>query len=338
MTVKNGRVLVVLLNYKTAKMTADAMHCTRKSMKGISGEILVVDNDSRDGSFEYLQSEIAKINATDGLSECRVVQSDHNGGYGYGNNVGIRHALADGGYEYIYIQNSDAFPTDGSIHRLHEFLDNNPQTGFAGSHLHGEDGHPHFTQFRFPSLASEFEGSAHIGPITRILKKYQVPLFELSEDHPTQVDWIAGASIMIRTEVFEDIGLFDENFFLYFEEVDLCRRARKKGWTTFYVPQSRVVHLGSISTGMNTWKRVPQYWLNSRLYYYEKHFGKLYAVLATFLLLFGGSLCRFRHMIGGPKPTDPEGFQTDLAAHFIKKIWRTRGALTPHTKALATIE
>lgn len=338
MSVKNDRVLVVLLNYKTAQMTADAMQRTRQAMQGIDGDILVVDNDSRDGSFEHLKSEIALIDPADGLTTCSIIQSDHNGGYGFGNNVGIRYGLADGNYEYIYIQNSDAFPSDSAILELRKFLDENPSAGFAGSHLHGKDGHPHFTQFRFPSLASEFEGSVNFGPITKILKRYQVPMFDLCEDHPTSVDWIAGASIMIRTQVFEDVGLFDENFFLYFEEVDLCRRARIAGWTTHYIPKSRVVHLGSISTGMGRWQNIPQYWLNSRLYYYEKHFGRLYAALATFLLLFGGSLSRLRHLLGGPTPKGPRGFQRDLAVHFIRNIWRPRNALTPHIKALSTAE
>ena len=335
MTDKNGRILVVLLNYKTAQMTADAMQATRRAMRDLDGDILVVDNDSGDGSFEVLSTAIAQIDQTDNLAKCSVIQSGYNGGYGYGNNVGIRYGLEDGGYEYIYIQNSDAFPNEASIRKLLEFLTDTPTAGFAGSHLHGEDGHPHFTQFRFPSLASEFEGAAHIGPITRLLKRFQVPLFGLSDEHPTQVDWIAGASIMIRTQVFEEIGLFDENFFLYFEEVDLCRRARKKGWTTHYVPQSRVVHLGSVSTGMGSWSHIPQYWLNSRMYYYEKHFGRTYAVLATFLLLAGGALARFRHLVGGPRPRDPKGFQRDLIVHFLRNIWRPRDALSPHVKRIS---
>ncbi len=324
MTRVKGRILVILLNYKTQKMTADAMHRTRQAMRGLDGDILIVDNDSGDGSFEYLQNELKNLNSKDGLAQCSIVQSDHNGGYGYGNNVGIRLGLSRDDYDYFYIQNSDAFPSDDAISHLKDFLDENPTAGFAGSHLHGEDGHPHSAQFRFPSLASELEGSANFGPITKILKRYQVPILDLPGTKPTQVDWIAGASIMVRKQVFEDVGLFDENYFLYFEEVDLCRRSREKGWTTHYVPLSTVVHLGSVSTGMGTWRRIPQYWLDSRLYYYQKHFGKLYAVLATMLLFVGGSLARFRYLVGGPRHTGPNGFQADLLAHFIRNIWRPR--------------
>ncbi|MDP7149787.1 MAG: glycosyltransferase family 2 protein [Paracoccaceae bacterium] len=321
MTQTKGRVLVVLLNYKTAQMTAEAMHRTREAMRGVPGEIMVVDNDSQDGSFEFLSDAIAAIDPGDGLTKCHILQSDHNGGFGYGNNVGISWGLDHGGFDYFYIQNSDAFPSDSAISALHEFLDDHPHAGFAGSHLHGEDGEPHFTQFRFPSIASEFEGKAQLGPITRLLKRYQVPLFDLSKTEPTKIGWIAGASLMVRRQVFEDIGLFDENYFLYFEEVDLCRRAKLAGWDTYYVPTSRVVHLGSVSTGMLSWQRVPEYWLDSRLYYYSKNYGKLYATLATIAAISGGMIARLRMALGGRKVKDPDHFLRDLTRHFLRSIW-----------------
>lgn len=321
MTDHSGRILVILLNYKTAQMTADAMHRTRQAMRGIPGEIMVVDNDSQDGSYAFLSQAISQIDPDDGLCTCQIVQSDHNGGFGFGNNVGIRWGLEHGGFEYFYIQNSDAFPSDTAISALREFLDTHPNAGFAGSHLHGKDGEPHFTQFRFPSIASEFEGKAQFGPFTRLLKRYQVPIFGLSDTEPTKIGWIAGASLMVRREVFEDVGMFDENYFLYFEEVDLCRRAKLAGWDTYYVPTSRVVHLGSVSTGMLSWQRVPEYWLDSRLYYYSKNFGKLYATIATLAAIIGGLFARTRMALGGRKINDPDRFLRDLTRHFLKSIW-----------------
>lgn len=321
MTDSQGRVLVVLLNYKTAQMTADAMHRTRHAMKGIQGEIMVVDNDSQDGSYEHLTQAIADIDPNDGLCPCQILQTGHNGGFGYGNNAGIRWGLDHGGFDYIYIQNSDAFPADTAITALRDFMNATPEAGFAGSHLHGEAGEPHHTQFRFPSIASEFEGNAHLGVITKVLKRYQVPIFDLSDTEPTKIGWIAGASLMVRREVFEDVGLFDENFFLYFEEVDLLRRAKRAGWDTYYVPTSRVVHLGSVSTGMLSWNRIPQYWLDSRLYYYSKNFGKLYATIATIAAICGGLISRLRMALGGRKINEPDRFLRDLAAHFLRSIW-----------------
>lgn len=322
MSQSTGRVMAVLLNYKTAEMSIDALHNLRKVMRDIPGEVLVVDNDSRDGSYEKLARAIDEIDFSDGLPACRVVQSGHNGGYGYGNNVGIRMALADPEIDFIYILNSDAFPNETAVTELRDFMLATPDAGFAGSHLHGEDGEPHFTQFRFPSYLSEFEGYAGTGPITRLLKRHQVPIFGLPDDEPSQVGWIAGASLIVRREVFEEIGVFDENFFLYFEEVDLCRRALQKGWKTYYVPTSRVVHLGSISTGMTEWTRIPTYWLNSRLYYYNKNYGKPYTVLATLAAVAGCSIARLRQALGGPKVGGPSHFLRDLIGHFVKNIWQ----------------
>src|SRR5690606_31205032 len=101
------------------------------------------------------------------------------------------------------------------------YLDSHPEVGFAGSHIHGEDGAPHTTAFRFPSIASEFEGAAKTGPVSKLLKNAIVapPL----PTQTTRVDWLAGASVLMRQKVLDRIGLFDETFFLYFEETDLCR-------------------------------------------------------------------------------------------------------------------
>ena len=85
-------------------------------------------------------------------------------------------------------------------------------------------------------------------------------------DQSGAVDWLAGASMMMRAEVLEQIGLFDEEYFLYFEETDLCRRAALAGWPTHYVVESRVTHIGSVSTGMKVWDRIPEYWLDSRCF------------------------------------------------------------------------
>ncbi len=82
------------------------------------------------------------------------------------------------------------------------------------------------------------------------------------------MDWLAGASLMMRQDVLDRIGLFDEEFFLYFEETELCLRAARAGWPTDYVVESRVAHVGSASTGMKTWDRIPQFWLDSRLRYF----------------------------------------------------------------------
>ena len=230
-----------------------------------------------------------------------MVAAGRNGGYGAGNNVGIRAGLSGGGRpDYVYILNSDAFPDAGAIRRLVDDLEGHPDVGFAGSYIHGPDGEPHATAFRFPTLWSEFEGAARVGPISRLLARHIVALPIPEVRRP--VDWLAGASVMMRRTMLDAIGLFDEGFFLYFDETDLCRRGRTAGWPTVYVRESEVTHIGSVSTGMKAWTRTPTYWFDSRLRYFVKHHGVAYAAAATAALVAGGLIWRARMVLQGCRP------------------------------------
>ena len=304
-------VLTVILNYRTPAMTLDAVEAALTEMADIAGEIVVVDNDSGDGSFETISAAVA---AAGWHGRVRVVAAGRNGGYGAGNNVGIRAGLSGGGRpDYVYILNSDAFPDAGAIRRLVDDLERHPDVGFAGSYIHGPDGEPHATAFRFPTLWSEFEGAARVGPISRLLARHIVALPIPEIRRP--VDWLAGASVMMRRTMLDAIGLFDERFFLYFDETDLCRRGRTAGWPTVYVRDSEVTHIGSVSTGMKTWMRTPTYWFDSRLRYFVKHHGIAYAAGATAALVAGGLIWRCRMVLQRLPPGDPPHFLRDLVVH-----------------------
>lgn len=311
-------VLTIILNYKTAEMTLRAAKASLREMEGLRGRILIVDNDSQDGSFEILKQAAHDY----GWSEDRVevIQSGRNGGFGAGNNFGIMHGFKTGINgalpDYIYIQNSDAFPHDGAITTLYNHLEKNPKTGFAGSYIHGPDGEPHLTAFRFPTVAGELEGAAKFGPVSRLFKRFIVPIPIPTKTIP--VGWTAGASLMIRREALEEIGLFDETFFLYFEETDLCLRAQRAGWAVDYVRGSEVEHIGSASTGMKSWERIPKFWLDSRLHYFVSNHGVAYAGLATLAHLTGGMISRARFALQGKSTDEPKYFLIDMALHALK--------------------
>jgi N-acetylglucosaminyl-diphospho-decaprenol L-rhamnosyltransferase len=315
------RLLTVILNWRTPDMTVRSIEAALLALQGIDGALVVVDNDSGDGSFERLAAEVAARGWDKGPQAVRVVQSGHNGGFGAGNNVGIRAGLPKGERpDYVYILNSDAFPAPGAIAALMNHLERHPETGFAGSHIHGPDGEPHRTAFRFPSILGEFEQNIRFGPVSRLLSRWIVaqPLPQAT----TRVDWLAGASMMMRQSVLDQIGLFDETFFLYFEETDLCRRAALAGWPTDYVIESRVAHIGSVSTGMKTWSRIPGFWLDSRLHYYVKNHGALYAFGASLATVAGGLLWRARLLVQKKTLGDPPGFLRDLVAHGLRAMLR----------------
>lgn len=309
------RVNCVILNWRTAEMTLKAVAAAEHAMKGIEGFVTVVDNDSQDGSFERLSEALSE------RPNIRLLRSERNGGFGSGNNVGIQAELPGGKRaDFVYILNSDAFPAKDAISILLDHMLNNPATGFAGSHIHGPNGEPHVTAFRFPGIASEFEGMIRLGLISRLLSRYIVPLPVLAQT--TQVDWLAGASVMMRQSMLDEIGLFDEQFFLYFEETDLMLRGARHGWATDYVPQSRVMHIGSASTGMKEWQRVPEYWFDSRWHYFAKNHGRMYAGMATLAHLAGLGLYRLRTAVQRGKAGNTPHYFRDLVKHSLGTSFR----------------
>ena len=314
------RILTVILNYRTADMTLRAAQAACRAMQGLSGEITVVDNASGDGSYERLRDGIAGADWARGQT-IRVLQSGRNGGFGAGNNVGIRAGLSDGQRpDYVFILNSDAFPDADAIRVLRDYLNTHPRAGFAGSYIQGDTGEPHVSAFRFPNILGEFENAARTGPVTRLLKNH---IIHFGVPEATQrVDWLAGAAMMMRQDVLDDIGLFDETFFLYFEETDLSLRAKRAGYETHYVRDSRVIHIGGVSTGMKAWKRLPGYWLDSRWHYYTKNHGRAFALAATAARGLGWLLWQTRRSLARRPDDLPKNYMRDLLAHHTRALFR----------------
>jgi GT2 family glycosyltransferase len=301
------RILVIIVNYRTPEMTLRAVNAAVAALPD-GGEVLLIDNGSGDGSAEVLQDAVA----APGMDPVRFIRSPRNGGFGAGNNIGFNAGMADGSEpDFFYLLNSDAFPEPGCIETLLRHMQRNSRIGIAGSHLRGLEGDPHISAFRFPGIASEFEGAARIGPITRLLHRFVVapPL----PHHAMRTDWVAGASVLLRAEMLRQIGWFDETYFLYFEETDLCLRAARAGWECWYLPEARAEHVGSATTGLQEkQRRVPGYWFESRRHYFRKSHGSFYATLALLARLGGGVLHRLRCALTGREVEDPPHFLRDL--------------------------
>ena len=306
------KLLAVILNYKTPDMTLDALSALMRELEGYpDARVAIVDNDSQDGSLE----KIARGVADRGFGErVEVMPSDYNGGFAYGNNFAIARAMRGPDLpDYVYLLNSDAFPDPGCVGALVRFLDGHPEAGIAGSYVHGPEPVPHKTAFRFPNLAAELETSLGIGVVSKLLEPWIVAL-----PLPTrtcEVDWLAGASMMIRRAVIEQIGLMDDAYFLYFEETDYCLRAHRAGWKTFYVVESSVTHIGSVSTGFKDHSRpTPSFWFASRRHYFLKNHGRLALWAANALYFVGGLVCRLRLGLLGRATKDPRRHLRDFAA------------------------
>jgi N-acetylglucosaminyl-diphospho-decaprenol L-rhamnosyltransferase len=288
------KLVVIIVNYRTADLTLQVVRAVLAEIVDIAARVIVVDNDSQDGSFERLSQAVA---AEDLSARVLVLASDKNGGFGHGINVAVRRGLElPERASYFYVLNPDAFPDPGAVRRLVDCLDENPEVGIAGSYIRSTDGRIEIGGFRFPSVFSEFETTMQLGPVTRLLRPWVVSL--PNPEQARDVDWVSGVSMMIRREVFETVGLFDEGFFLYFEEIDFCRRVRQGGYTATYVASSKISHIGSVSTGMGDVRRpMPAYWFESRRRYFRKHHGPLYLAACDVLWTVGFSLWRLRRRI-----------------------------------------
>ncbi|MBZ8119285.1 glycosyltransferase family 2 protein [Roseovarius sp. LXJ103] len=303
-------VLTVILNYRTPELAVKACAAALREMAGIRGEIVVVDNQSGDDSCAVIGEAIVD-GGWDAQGRVRLIPSGRNGGFGAGNNFGIRQGLSDGSApDFVYILNSDAWPEKGAIRALLEVMQTERKAGIVGSYIRGVDGHAHQTAFRFPSIAGEFEGAVRTGIVSRLLAGSVVPL--PVPQARTTVGWVAGASAMMRRRMLDEIGMFDETFFLYYEETDLCLRATRAGWDVVYEPLSEVLHIGSVSTGMKTWARTPDYWFASRRHYFTKNHGRGYAACATIARVAGAVLWRLRWPFTRRPLGDPPQFLRDL--------------------------
>jgi N-acetylglucosaminyl-diphospho-decaprenol L-rhamnosyltransferase len=317
------RIWVAVVNYKTATLTLDCLtSLAAEHQGGLRMRVTVVDNASEDDSLEVLHQGLEALQRPDWI---QVEQLPRNGGFAYGNNIVLRKALESSHPpDYILLLNPDTVVCGGAIAPLIRFLDEHPKVGLVGSRLEDPDGTPQISAFRFPSCWSELDHGLRLGIASRLIGHRRVALPIAAE--PYAADWLAGASLMIRREVLTSAGLFDEDYFLYFEEVDFCHRAQQAGWECWYVPASRVVHLVGQSTGVTDTRRSPQrmptYWFESRRRYFLKFHGAIYLAIADLLWMMGFGLWRMRRWLLQKPDSDPPHFLWDFFCH---SIWVKRG-------------
>jgi GT2 family glycosyltransferase len=277
----------IVVNFRTAEPTVDAVTALLREMDEFEEpRVVVVDNDSRDGSFEQLTTTFAD---PAWRGRVTVIDSGHNGGYGYGINVGVRFLLAlPRPPRHVYVINPDAVVEPGSLKRMMAFMDSHPDVGLVGGRIYNPSG-TQVKAFRFPSFWGEFESTARTKVITRLLRAHMMSILPTET---CEVDWVSGTSMLIRTEVLRVPVLFDEGFFLYFEEIDFARRVRHAGWKVFYVEDASVAHIGSLATGMMDESRpMPGYWFQARRRYFVKHHGLVYGAACDLAWICGYAVC-----------------------------------------------
>ena len=312
---------IVIVNYRTGGLTIDCLaSIVADPSLPTHVRVMVVDGVSGDGSNELIGSAIAANGWGDRIA---LVDLPKNGGFAYGNNKAIEAADARWGRARAYLLlNPDTIVRPGAIGALTDFLGAHPEVGIAGSSLEDPDGTQQACSFRFPSPFSEFESQARFGPITRMLLRWRIVL-PVSRS-PTRADWVSGASMLVRREVFDAIGWLDEEYFLYYEELDFCRRAVESSWECWTVPQSRVVHLCGQATGISAKgakaKRRPAYWFNSRNRYFLKHHGHWGKAVADLAWICGQAIWHVRQAVQPRTNHDPPFLVRDFLANRAPRI------------------
>jgi GT2 family glycosyltransferase len=200
-------------------------------------------------------------------------------------------------------------------------MEAHPEVGIAGGSFENLDGSDWPFAFRFPSMLSELDSRLEVYLVTRLLRPWIVP--RVMTKTPQPVDWVCGASMMIRASVFAAIGGLDENYFLYFEETDFCYRAKQAGYSTWYIPESRVMHIGGQSTRVTERnaapKRIPHYWFESRRRYFAVTHGVQCAMIIDIVALFAHSLGWLKRILLFRTRTAIPHFLRDLARHSV--LW-----------------
>lgn len=315
-----NELAIVVVNYRSARLTIDCMRSLAEEHPSERGwRMVIVENGSADDSQAVLDHAIADNGWSDWA---RVLRRQENRGFAAGNNIVLRELLETSGTppRFVLLLNPDTVVRRRAVDELLQFMAVHPRAGIAGSRLEDPDGSPQPSAFNFPSVLGEFELSARIGLITRLLRRWMIAPDFGNEAH--RCNWVAGACMLIRREVFEQIGLLDEGFFMYYEEVDFCRRAARAGWECWRVPTARVVHLVGKSSGVTDTRRpparLPGYCFESRRRYFEKNHGRPYRIAADIAWTLGHALYAIHRPLRGKCNVDPPMVVRDFLSHALR--------------------
>jgi len=261
-------IAVCIVNYNTRDLLRV---CLNSLLIENPDEIVVIDNASGDRSVEMLHSEFPSV---------RLLTNPENTGYGAAANRAIRHCVS----QHILLLNSDTIVKPGAVQALQKYMDKNASVAVTGPRILNLDGTIQTSCFHFPTPLHVFLY------LTNLYRA--IPVLPILRDHslqsglvvaPQQVSWVLGAAMGIRRVAFESVGGFDESYFMYFEEVDLCYRLARAGWQVHFSPSPQIIHLGGASTKQNKSQMTLQYFTSLQHFYRQHYSGMRRAQLFVFV-------------------------------------------------------
>jgi GT2 family glycosyltransferase len=278
-------VSVIIVSWNTRDILRDCLESIAEQTRRVTYEIIVVDNASSDDTVEMLKRDFSQVT---------VVENEENLGFSRGNNIGIDRSSG----RYMALINSDVILLDGCLDRMVDYMDSHANTGMAGPRILNHDGSLQVSCRKFPTLWNNFCQAIGLNYLFPKSPLFSEPFMKYwAHDQEREVDVLSGCFWMIRREALEQVGLLDEAFFFYGEDIDWCKRFHKADWGVTFYPGAEAIHLGAASS-----RRMPiKFYLELQkadLRYWRKHHGRLgkfaYACVITFRhalrLVLGGML------------------------------------------------
>ena len=312
------KLLIAIASYRVTDLTINCLQSLSKEVARVPGtKVAVCENGTGSDAADQLRSAIQEH----GWGSWAYVKEVYpNRGFTGGTNAVIRPALeSEDPPEYVLLLNADTIVKEHAISTLVTFMDRHPRVGIAGSLLVSADGEPQASPFRFPGIASELDRGLRLGIVTKLLSPWVGLPPKPTEASPAE--WVCTASGILRRTMLEQIGLLDEGLFTYFDDVDICLRAKRAGWETWFVPESRVVHLEGASTGITgqpvMLTRRPSYWFEARHRFFTKNHGAWYTAAADAAFISGFAIWQLRRRLQGKPDTDPPHMLIDSIRHSV---------------------
>jgi len=268
-------VSIVYVNYKSEELTKNSIKSVLEKTQGIEYEIFVVDNNSQDGSIENIEKEYPSLH---------IIKNPTNAGFGTANNLAIRQAKG----KYILCLNTDTILLNNAVKMMFDFMEKeeNQNIGASGCYLVDKELNPSncggllpsvgalIWKFGFRKLCPKYYEKKYIGKITKETK-----------DIYSDLGYITGADLFLRKSVLDEVGLYDENLFMFFEDSDLCKRIKDKDYKLALIEEGEIQHLEGQSTKSPLKKKI--WFKTSEMYYFRKHFSsQLWLVKLIYLIIY----------------------------------------------------
>jgi N-acetylglucosaminyl-diphospho-decaprenol L-rhamnosyltransferase len=300
-------IVVSIINFRTPDMTIRCVDSVLAALEGVNGHVALVDNFSGDDSVARLRAYVETLGPDPRVT---LVESPDNTGFSGGHNIGLRAARG----RFYLIFNSDAELRPGAPEALLARAEAEPDAGLIGCRLEYGDGEVQMSCFRFPTVWSDLARTSGLAPVSWLLRRHFIALN--MPPRPEAIEWMSFASILLRAEMVDAIGMMDEGFFMYSEDVEYCWRARRAGWRAVHEPAARAIHHRGGSSEVKSQtaarKRVPAYFHASRTRLLATLYGRAAPVLANLGWHLGRALSLLSPLIGKTRPRMPEKMARDI--------------------------